>query len=126
MNSFKLFLEEEDQTTILALQHSIVSQFPGLSLELSQRSNSIHIHEIRMPKEMRNKGIGTQAIQAVQRYAQSVGLPITLSPEAERGSKTKLLNFYKQLGFYHNYGRRKDYSLGGTFGPTWVWRPNKG
>jgi GNAT superfamily N-acetyltransferase len=124
MHGFQIWLNEAvDQGPIISLVEKLKLQYPGLILFVSQSDRDIHVHEIKSP--VKNKGIGTQVMMAIQQYAQSVGLPITLKPQPEPRSKEKLLRFYKRLGFYHNHGRRKDYSISSMFGPTWVWRPNK-
>ena len=119
---FKLWIEATDEE-LKALNAQLVAQYPGLQLFVYRGVNCIHISEIRLPKEMQGHGIGTKVIQAIQSYAQKVNLPITLSPQPDRGRKAKLLKFYSSLGFKQNSGRNKDYSLGSTFGPTMVWRP---
>ena len=126
MDSFKAFVEAVDQTPIQNLVASLKAQYPGLELFVSQTVRDVHVHEIKVPPDNRGQGIGTKVMQAIQGYAQSVGLPVTLSPQPEPRQKARLLKFYKSLGFYNNQGRRKDYSLGGfASGPTWVWRPKK-
>ena len=64
-------------------------------------------------------------MRAIQVYAQSVGKPIVLSPQPDKGKKAALERFYKNLGFVHNRGRHRDYSLSNFGGPTMLWRPNK-
>lgn len=120
--NFKLWLEAED-TELNTLVTQLQAQYPGLTLFAYRGVNNIHIQEIRLPKEMRGKGIGSNVIRTIQEYARKVNLPITLSPSAEHGHKAKLDKFYRELGFRHNKGRRKDYSLGSMFGPTMIWRP---
>jgi len=126
MKSFREFYESVDQTPIQTLVAQLKATYPGLELYVSQTVRDVHVHEIKVPKEQRDGGIGTKVMQAIQQYAQTLGLPVTLSPQPEPKQKARLLKFYKNLGFYNNQGRRKDYSLGGfASGPTWVWRPKK-
>jgi len=87
------------------------------------RSSHIHIQQITVPKELQGQGIGTKVIMAIQEFAKSVGLPITLMPSPEPRMKAKLYKFYTSLGFRPNKGRHKDYSLSSFFGATLVWRP---
>jgi GNAT superfamily N-acetyltransferase len=119
MESFKKFMSEKSRLDELV--ESLKNIYPGLTLFVSERSNEIHIHEIKV--ENKNKGTGTKVMQAIQQYARLVGKPITLSPQPEPRKKAKLLKFYKGLGFHNNSGRRKDYRYGGIGGPTWIWRP---
>ncbi len=116
MNSFREFLSLENLTQSLKTQY-------GIELYVTQNAYQIHIHEIKVPEQKRNQGIGTKVIQAIQQYAQSVNLPITLSPEPESRQKGNLERFYRSLGFKPNKGKSKDYSISSFFGTTWLWRP---
>jgi GNAT superfamily N-acetyltransferase len=120
--SFRKFVESSDNE-LENLVKSLELRYPGLILFVSRKNNEIHIHEIKVPEGMRGQGIGSQVIREIQNYAKSLKLPVTLIPEPEARYKAKLLKFYKDLGFYPNSGRRRDYSIGSTFGKTWVWRP---
>lgn len=120
MESFKKFMSSSE-SKLDSLVQSLKGIYPGLDLFVSERSNEIHVHEIKVKDK--NKGTGTKVMQALQQYAQLVGKPITLTPQPEPRKKAKLLKFYKSLGFYNNSGRKKDYRYGGIGGPTWMWRP---
>jgi GNAT superfamily N-acetyltransferase len=125
MDSFRSYLEATDadlDTLIIQLR----TEYPGITLFVYRGVNNIHIQEIRLPKELRGQGIGSKVIKTIQEYAKKVDMPITLSPEADKGYKAKLMQFYKNLGFKPNKGRYKDYSLGSMFGMTMVWRPREG
>ena len=67
----------------------------------------------------------SEIVRKIQQYAQSVGKPIVLSPEPEKGKKAALERFYKNLGFVHNRGRHRDYRLSSFGGPTMLWHPQK-
>lgn len=88
-----------------------------------EHPHDIYISSIQVPEEFRGRGIGSGIIRRIQDYAQEVGKPITLRPQAERGYKKKLEDFYKNLGFVHNKGRNKDYGLSSPFGASMYWRP---
>lgn len=118
---FRQYLESGEPIDVLVA--TLKDRYPGLTLFVSENALRIYIHEIRTNPP--GQGVGTKVIEALQQYAQSVGKPIVLSPQSDRGKKAKLLNFYKNVGFYPNTGRRKDYSLSNFVGTTWLWRPRK-
>lgn len=69
------------------------------------------LDQLVVPKEMRNKGIGTQVMQDLIAEADSQGVPLALTPSSDfGGSKARLMDFYKQFGFVPNAGRNKDFT----------------
>ncbi|WP_339898295.1 LPD38 domain-containing protein [uncultured Gilvimarinus sp.] len=87
----------------------------GVDVSLSERPNSISVSKIIVPKDKRGEGIGTQAMQAVIDYADSVGKTVVLSPSGDfGGSKLRLKKFYKRLGFVENKSPNKDYEISET------------
>jgi hypothetical protein len=107
-------------------RQSLIHQYPQLEslfFNISYRQDIFHLRDIKIKKEFRKQGIGRKVIEAIKSFADKHGLIITLSPEAEKRYKKKLDKFYKSLGFIHNRGRKKDYSLSSFFGPTMFRRP---
>ena len=122
--NFKIWLEQFERPLDQVVQN-LRTKFPGLSLWASEHENRINIGEIVVPENMRKQGIGSEVLSAIKQYAQSVGKPVTLSPEPGKGKKAALERFYKKNGFVWNRGNKKDYSLATFFGSNMVWRPNK-
>ncbi len=98
---------------------------PDIKIYAFEHLHEIYISSIQVPEEQRGKGIGSGIIRRIQDYAQEVGKPVTLRPQAERGYKKKLETFYMNLGFVHNKGRNKDYALTSPFGASMYWRPKE-
>lgn len=74
--------------------------------------NSIDVSRIVVKPEFRNSGIGTNIMNEIIQYANSVRKPVSLSPSTDFGGKKgKLLKFYKGLGFKPNKGRYKDFTI---------------
>jgi len=121
MGLFRTYIESVSPLDTLV--QSFKDQYPGLILYVDQHPNKIYLAEIKVPPGMRDQGIGTKIMLALQKYAQSVNLPLVLSPSPEKGQKARLIRFYKGLGFKQNAGRYKDYSLSSPFAATWIWRP---
>ena len=123
MESFRIYLESSD---LEALVQSLKNMYPGIDLFVTENNYRIHVHEIRvLDPKARGQGVGTKVMQAIQQYAQSIGKPIQLTPQGDKGKKAKLLKFYRNLGFYPNKGRHTDYSLSSVFGGDWLWKPTR-
>lgn len=104
------------------LLDSIRLQFPFVKLLAFESKERIELQQIEVAKEQRGKGTGEHIIEMLKTYAQSVGKPIVLRPEAERGRKKDLERFYKRLGFVNNSGRNMDYTLSSPMAKTMYWR----
>jgi predicted GNAT family acetyltransferase len=73
----------------------------------------ITLSRIEVPKEIRGKGIGTDAMQNLISYADDSGKAIALSPSKDFGASSvnRLKDFYKRFGFVENKGKNKDFSI---------------
>ena len=109
------------------LRNSLKSKYPGLILDVWERQSDgvIEIAQIVVPKDMRSSGIGTSVIKEIQEYAKSLRKPIVLSPSPEKRKKKSLDDFYKNLGFIPNKGRKMDYQLSTPFSKTMYWKSKK-
>jgi GNAT superfamily N-acetyltransferase len=84
----------------------------GVDVRLFESGDAINLSKIVVPKESRNKGIGSEAMRIITDYADSSGKRIDLTPSEDfGGSKKRLEGFYKNLGFESNSGKNKDYSI---------------
>ena len=83
---------------------------------LSKNKPEITVSKIQVPKDMRNKGIGTSAMQDIIDYANKTKNAVSLSPSTDFGASSvgRLKNFYKKLGFVENKGRNKDFTISET------------
>jgi predicted N-acetyltransferase YhbS len=97
-------------------------EFPSVDIDAYESKEKIELMNIKVPKEQRGMGIGTNIIQRLQKYAAAVGKPIVLRPQPEKGYKQALDKFYKTLGFVKNKGRNIDYSLSSPTASTMYWR----
>ncbi len=87
-------------------------------------AGDIHLHEIVVNPNTRGTGTGTAVLDELKTFAQSLGRPITLAPEAAPGKKAALDRFYRRAGFVPNRGRHRDYRLSSFGGPTMLWKPH--
>jgi len=72
---------------------------------------------LEVPKGSRKQGIGTKAMEELARYADKKGKRIILEPglaDEIHGttSRSRLVKFYKKLGFKESKGRNIDYEIG--------------
>jgi len=104
------------------LLNQIRAEYPFLKIWAFESPLKIELQQIEIPVEHRGGGIGSIVMKRLQSYARSVGKPIVLRPEAERGRKKDLERFYKGLGFVDNKGRHMDYSLSSPMAKTMYWR----
>jgi predicted GNAT family acetyltransferase len=113
------------QLKVKALEKALETEFPQIDmLDLYIKSNgALFISHIRIKKEFRGRGIGSEIIHRIKKFADEHKLTISLSPEAEPRYKAKLDRFYKSHGFVHNTGRNKDYRLSVLFGKEMHRRP---
>lgn len=87
----------------------------GITLFVFEKDDKIILSSLIVPKDMRKQGIGTQIMQELVSYADSLGKRFELTPglrDSYQGttSRGRLVNFYKRFGFIENKGRNKDYS----------------
>lgn len=77
---------------------------------LTLRGNIQSIEKIEINPEYRNKGYARVAMQEIINNADTNDITLALTPSSDFGaSKTKLIDFYKSLGFVRNTGRNKNY-----------------
>jgi GNAT superfamily N-acetyltransferase len=104
------------------LLQQIRTRYPFVKIWAFESADRVELQQIEVPPEHRGSGIGTEIMQELKNYARSVGKPIVLRPEPERGKKAALERFYKRLGFVNNAGRHKDYTLSAPFSKTMYWK----
>jgi hypothetical protein len=104
------------------LLRQIRTRYPFVKIWAFESADRVELQQIEVPPEHRGSGIGTSIIEELKNYARSVGKPIVLRPEPERGKKAALERFYKRLGFVNNAGRNKDYALSAPFSKTMYWK----
>jgi hypothetical protein len=121
-----LLLEGNNQDEIENFRLSLLKKYPQLDdlYFYISADGSLYISSIRVKLEDRRVGIGKSVMRDIKTFADNHDLIITLSPEPEKKKYTKKLdNFYKDLGFVNNKGRKQDYRLGGAFGRIMYRRP---
>lgn len=126
MNWYKLSQADLDlEDELNALLQRLRDKYPLEQLEawIPSYGKFIDLANIRVKVESRGQGVGHKVIRAIQDFATAHGLPIRLSPEADRGRKGDLYRFYRSLGFVPNKGQKKDYRLSAPFAPTMYWKP---
>ena len=82
------------------------------------QGKDIKLNVLIVPREKRNQGLGSKAIEALTQYADDNNLRIILDPATKDDhhgttSRNRLIKFYKRFGFIENKGRKKDFSVSG-------------
>jgi GNAT superfamily N-acetyltransferase len=86
----------------------------GVIVDLTGNSDKgdLTLSRIEVPKDERSTGVGSKAMEAIIKYADSIGRRIVLTPSIDFGgtSVNRLKEFYKKFGFVENKGKNKDFS----------------
>lgn len=115
----------QSQDNIQNIIDLFLSKYPGIELRINEYDNKIKLEKITIPKELRNKGIGTEIISALKIYAEETNKPLVLNPEPEKGKKGALQRFYERNEFVNNTGRNKDYDISDAFSRTMYYKPKR-
>lgn len=82
----------------------------GVHLDIYEFNNYFELKRIVVPKEDRGKGVGSQIMSDLIKYADKMKKDIFLTPSSDfGGSKTRLIDFYKRFGFKSNAGSKRDF-----------------
>lgn len=90
----------------------IKSDNPEIKLDVSWNADEklAEISRIVVPKNARERGVGSQIMQQIVDFADENQITVALTPStAFGGSKSRLEKFYKRFGFVPNSGRNKDF-----------------
>jgi GNAT superfamily N-acetyltransferase len=97
---------------------NLKKEYNNKNIDISMYSKNDKVYVIsliRVPKELRNTGIGKSVMKDIINIADINGITLCLTPTNEFGSsKNRLINFYKSFGFVDNKGKNKDYSISET------------
>jgi hypothetical protein len=111
MKSYSQFLEDVSQA-LSTIEKNYKRKHPDVKLSFSHspRSNTIRVDNIRIPKEKQGQGIGSRVMKGISNVARRNNVPVTLTPEPDKGKKKALDRFYNKHGFSKN----KDQSISDT------------
>lgn len=101
------------------LQAQLEQQYDLEELWITEGPKYVELHNIRVKPGERNSGVGTEVMNAIKKYASSVGKRVILFAEPDRGKKAALSRFYKRQDF-KKPGRKKDFSIPRH---THIWHP---
>ena len=95
-----------DAAAWLDLARQLEAAHPGLKLDLTPHRTHVTLSRIVVPKEGRNRGIGSAVMRTLLDWADRAGTTLTLTPSADfGGSKVRLTEWYRSMGFALNHGR---------------------
>lgn len=91
---------------------ALLGKHPDLDVSLFQNGDKATLSKLVVPKEMRNQGQGSRFMSDLVKAADDDGAKVVLSPSSDfGGSKSRLVDFYKEFGFVPNKGRNKDFAI---------------
>ena len=89
---------------------SYLSNKHEVELDIYEYPSYLELRRIVVPKEKRGQGIGLKVMQDLIKAAQSNNKDIFVTPSSDfGGSKGRLIQFYKSLGFKDNKGKNRDF-----------------
>lgn len=99
--------------TVEELSSVMASKYPQIAFNLRQgRAGPVVLDKVIVPQELRGQGIGSNFMNDLTSYADQEGKTLSLTPSSDFGGvKSKLVNWYKSLGFQPNTGRYADHSI---------------
>jgi len=87
-----------------------LSQKYNIDLEVDEYKDYIEIKKIVVPKEHRNRGIGSVVMSELVKYSESNNKDLFVTPDTTYGGSLSRLNkFYRSFGFKPNKGRNRDF-----------------
>lgn len=100
-----------------AIADTIKSELGLKQFIVTERGNDITVDSIIVGKENQGKGLGSSAMKRLIDYADQTGKRIILTPGLQdkthgTTSRSRLVKFYKSLGFKENKGRSIDFAIG--------------
>jgi GNAT superfamily N-acetyltransferase len=111
--------KEEEEYSMLGveqLEKKLLDKYKGLkTLFLFNNKGVLSVDMIEVNPNERNKGIGSNVINDIIKYADANNMEIRLNPavkDERKGttSRNRLVRFYKSFGFIENTGRNIDYT----------------
>lgn len=104
----------QDITALDILTARIRARWPQLELSMHDTPNYVRISRMSLPEHMRGSGVGSEALDLINGWADTHGATLALDPEplhGEKGSKTALRRWYARHGFVANSGRGVDHAI---------------
>ena len=109
LKNYKLF---ESREAIISGINKLQSKYRklGCEVEIAPRYyDSVYLTLIKVPINLRGKGLATLFMEEFINWADSLGVIITLSPSDSEGSSLeRLIEFYKRFGFIKNRINHRD------------------
>ena len=91
----------------------------GIVIELwpsTFRADFLELSAIYIPKDLRNRGIGTEIMSRIIQYADKNNKTIGATPSTDFGASSvdRIRKFNKRFGFVRNKGRNVDFTISNT------------
>lgn len=108
----------ESENDLRSFSEKVKNNLGLKAFDVWMSGKDIKLNVLIVPREKRNQGLGSKAIEALTQYADDNNLRIILDPATKDDhhgttSRNRLIKFYKRFGFIENKGRKKDFSVSG-------------
>jgi mannose-6-phosphate isomerase-like protein (cupin superfamily)/predicted GNAT family acetyltransferase len=101
---------DSDGNLVLENIESRLEKKYGVDADIYEFDDYIELSKVVVPSESRGSGIGTKFMNDLIKYANAKNKDIFLTPSSDfGGSKGRLIQFYKGVGFKPNKGRDRDF-----------------
>lgn len=121
VNTRLVTIQKNEDISFLRLGKESAEQFSdrmfdkyGVNVSLSERADgTLYLASIKVQPDEQERGLGTKVMRKINKYADSRGKTITLTPTKAYGARSisDLKRFYKNVGFVENSGKHKDASI---------------
>lgn len=102
----------QNRLTDLKTAASEIANDLGIEIVISAGQDVAIISKISVPDAARGQGVAREAMDRLVKVSDETGVSLALTPTSEFGaSKSRLVKFYKSLGFVENKGRGRIFSV---------------
>ena len=89
----------------IELTRTLRTTFPRVLVAVNVKpGQNVMIESLEVPEELRGRGIGSDCVREIQRWAAIDRLPVVLVPSGDGGHHADLVRFYQRLHFVWNRG----------------------
>lgn len=98
------------QEVLSKISKAYSRRYKGVNIDAkaSKNGKNIHLGDIFVPSDQRNKGIGSRAMKGLTKYADNQKSRMSLRQSASPGKEKDLDRFYKKHGFKKSRSKSKD------------------
>ena len=96
------------QEVLSKISKAYGKKYKGVNVDAKANKKNIHLGDIFVPSDQRNKGIGSRVMKGLTKYADNQKMRMSLKQSPEPGKEKALDRFYKKSGFKKSRSKSKD------------------